>query len=101
MKGLHLAFYHRLFSPDRGDTGNELVTKLCLKRVFPCLFLSELACLNPSKNAVNQSICFDLHKSAFDITFQTKAGDGEGRIGWRQDVLSRIRLPSVRRSNLC
>jgi hypothetical protein len=41
MKGLHLAFHRRLLSPDRGDTGNELVTKLCPKRVFFCLLLSE------------------------------------------------------------
>ena len=65
MKGLHLAFYHRLFSPDRGDTGDELVTQLCPKRVFPRLFLSELACLDPIKRTVNQSICFNLHKFAF------------------------------------
>ena len=65
MKGLHLAFYHRLFDMDRGATGNELVTKLCLKRVFSCLFLSKLACLNSNENAANQSICFDLHKFAF------------------------------------
>ena len=65
VKGLYSAFNYRLFSQDRRDRGNELVTKLCPKKAFSCLFLSKSTCVNLMENTVNQLVCTDLHRFAF------------------------------------
>jgi hypothetical protein len=64
IKSLYVAFKHRLSGRDRKRKGNDLVTILCPKRVFPCLFLSSLTGFVLIESAVNQSICFDLRKVA-------------------------------------
>jgi hypothetical protein len=65
----HQASNNRLSNNDIGRTGNDLVTELCPKRIFPCLFPSLSTSFVMIKNVMNQLICSDLLIVALECCF--------------------------------